>query len=196
MDSPLDKKLKYDILLASHSPRRRELLAMLNIRFDIAEGLEIDETYPDLLAPEEVPSYLSRKKSHAYQPSLTDNQLIITADTIVIIDNEILGKPQSLTEAKEMLRKLSGRTHKVVTGVTLATTEKITTFSVSTAVEFAPLSEEVINYYADTFKPLDKAGAYGIQEWIGAVGIRGIHGSYYNVMGLPVHRLYNELMRF
>ncbi|MCM1504935.1 MAG: Maf family nucleotide pyrophosphatase [Muribaculum sp.] len=196
MESPLENRLKYDILLASHSPRRRELLEMLNVRFKIADGIEVDETYPEQLAPEEVPSYLSRKKSEAYQAELTDSQLVITADTIVIIDNEILGKPESPAQAKEMLRKLSGRTHKVVTGVTLASIEKMSTFSVSTAVEFAPLSQDVVDYYVDTFKPLDKAGAYGIQEWIGAVGIRGIHGSYYNVMGLPVHRLYNELLRF
>ena len=122
--------------------------------------------------------------------------MIVTADTIVILDGEILGKPTSTDNAKTMLRKLSGRTHKVVTGVTLSTLQKTFTFSISTAVEFAPLSDEVIDYYVDTFHPLDKAGAYGIQEWIGAVGIRGIHGSYYNVMGLPVHRLYNELLRF
>ncbi len=194
MTNPLD--IKYDILLASHSPRRRELLEMLNLKFGIADGIEVDETYPELLAPEEVPSYLSLKKGEAYAPMMTEGQLIITADTIVILDGEILGKPESSEHARSMLHKLSGRTHKVVTGVTLSTLHKTSTFSVSTAVEFAPLSDEVIDYYVDTFKPLDKAGAYGIQEWIGAVGIRGIHGSYYNVMGLPVHRLYNELLKF
>lgn len=194
MTNPLD--IKYDILLASHSPRRRELLEMLNLKFGIADGIEVDETYPELLAPEEVPSYLSRKKGETYAPLMAEGQLIITADTIVILDGEILGKPESPEHARSMLHKLSGRTHKVVTGVTLSTLHKTSTFSVSTAVEFAPLSEEVIDYYVDTFKPLDKAGAYGIQEWIGAVGIRGIHGSYYNVMGLPVHRLYNELLKF
>lgn len=196
MESPIASKLKYDILLASHSPRRRELLAMLNLKFNIADSIEVDETYPEYMIPEEVPSYLSRKKCEAYLPLLNDSQLIVTADTIVILDNEILGKPESTAHAKEMLHKLSGRTHKVVTGVTLSTKTQTNTFSVSTAVEFAPLSDEVIDYYVDTFRPLDKAGAYGIQEWIGAVGIRGIHGSYYNVMGLPVHRLYNELLKF
>ena len=194
MTNPLN--IRYDILLASHSPRRRELLEMLNLQFSIADGIEVDETYPEFLAPEEVPSYLSRKKGEAYASRMKSGQLIITADTIVILDGEILGKPESPEHAKSMLRKLSGRTHKVVTGVTLTTTDKTETFSVSTAVEFAPLSDKVIDYYVDTFKPLDKAGAYGIQEWIGAVGIRGIHGSYYNVMGLPVHRLYNELLKF
>ena len=169
---------------------------MLNIDFKIVSGIEVDESYPQYLQPEEVPSFLSRKKSEAYHSILSENQMIVTADTIVILDGEILGKPTSTDNAKTMLRKLSGRTHKVVTGVTLSTLQKTFTFSISTAVEFAPLSDEVIDYYVDTFHPLDKAGAYGIQEWIGAVGIRGIHGSYYNVMGLPVHRLYNELLRF
>ncbi len=196
MNSPLDNRLKHRILLASHSPRRRELLEMLNLKFDIADTIEVDETYPRLLPPDEVPSYLSRKKSEAYAGILKPEQLVVTADTIVILDNEILGKPASEDQAKTMLHKLSGRTHKVVTGVTLATLEKTVTFSVSTAVEFAPLPDDVIDYYVTTFRPLDKAGAYGIQEWIGAVGIRGIHGSYYNVMGLPVHRLYNELLKF
>lgn len=194
MDNPLN--VKYEILLASHSPRRRELMSMLGLNFNIADGLEVDESYPGSLTPEEVPSYLSRKKGEAYAEAITDNKLIITADTVVILDGYILGKPQSPQHAKEMLRRLSGRTHKVVTGVTLSTKEKIHTFSVATAVEFAPLTDEVIDYYVDTYMPLDKAGAYGIQEWIGAVGIRGIHGSYYNVMGLPVHRLYNELLKF
>lgn len=196
MGNFLTDSFKYKILLASNSPRRKELLEMLNIDFKIVSGIEVDESYPQYLQPEEVPSFLSRKKSEAYHSILSDNQMIVTADTIVILDGEILGKPSSTDNAKTMLRKLSGRTHKVVTGVTLSTLQKTVTFSISTAVEFAPLSDEVIEYYVDTFHPLDKAGAYGIQEWIGAVGIRGIHGSYYNVMGLPVHRLYNELLRF
>lgn len=196
MGNFLTDSFKYKILLASNSPRRKELLEMLNIDFKIVSGIEVDESYPQYLQPEEVPSFLSRKKSEAYHSILSDNQMIVTADTIVILDGEILGKPTSTDNAKTMLRKLSGRTHKVVTGVTLSTLQKTVTFSISTAVEFAPLSDEVIDYYVDTFHPLDKAGAYGIQEWIGAVGIRGIHGSYYNVMGLPVHRLYNELLRF
>lgn len=196
MGNFLTDSFKYKILLASNSPRRKELLEMLNIDFKIVSGIEVDESYPQYLQPEEVPSFLSRKKSEAYHSILSDNQMIVTADTIVILDGEILGKPASTANAKTMLRKLSGRTHKVVTGVTLSTLQKTVTFSISTAVEFAPLSDEVIDYYVDTFHPLDKAGAYGIQEWIGAVGIRGIHGSYYNVMGLPVHRLYNELLRF
>lgn len=196
MGNFLTDSFKYKILLASNSPRRKELLEMLNIDFKIVSGIEVDESYPQYLQPEEVPSFLSRKKSEAYHSILSENQMIVTADTIVILDGEILGKPTSTDNAKTMLRKLSGRTHKVVTGVTLSTLQKTVTFSISTAVEFAPLSDEVIDYYVDTFHPLDKAGAYGIQEWIGAVGIRGIHGSYYNVMGLPVHRLYNELLRF
>ena len=196
MGNFLTDSFKYKILLASNSPRRKELLEMLNIDFKIVSGIEVDESYPQYLQPEEVPSFLSRKKSEAYHSILSENQMIVTADTIVILDGEILGKPTSTDNAKTMLRKLSGRTHKVVTGVTLSTLQKTFTFSISTAVEFAPLSDEVIDYYVDTFHPLDKAGAYGIQEWIGAVGIRGIHGSYYNIMGLPVHRLYNELLRF
>lgn len=168
---------------------------MLNIPFKIVE-IDIDEKYPKELPAEEVPEYLSKLKSSAYLENLEDNDILITADTVVILDNEIIGKPHDEEEAKRMLRKLSGRVHRVVTGVTLTGKKKSATFSTVTDVTFAPLTDAEIDFYVDTYKPFDKAGAYGIQEWIGAVGVAGINGSYYNVMGLPVHRLYNELLLF
>lgn len=184
------------IYLASKSPRRRELLKMLDIDFEIIEGKEVEEIYPEDLNPEKVPEFLSRLKATAYAEDLKGDDILITADTIVILEGEIIGKPKDLSDAKRMLKKLSGKTHKVVTGVTLQSKEKSATFSVVTDVIFAPLSESEIEYYVENFKPLDKAGAYGIQEWIGGVGIAGINGSFYNVMGLPLHRLYNELLLF
>lgn len=182
------------IMLASHSPRRRELLGMLGVEFSIAETIEVDESYPDTLPAESVAEYLSAKKGEAYHGTLTPDTVLITADTVVIIDGEILGKPDSEENAKEMLRKLSGRSHKVVTGVTVTTTRARKSFSSVTEVAFDNLSEEEISYYIEKYRPYDKAGAYGIQEWIGAVGIKGIEGSYYNVMGLPVHQLYKQLL--
>lgn len=184
------------LLLASKSPRRRELLKMLDIPFEIVELIDVEETYPANLPKEGVPSFLSRLKAGVYSDGLNDGDILITADTVVILDDEIIGKPKGLEDAKAMLRKLSGRIHKVVTGVTLTSTKKSVTFSTVTDVTFAPLSDAEIDYYVDTYRPLDKAGAYGIQEWIGAVGVAGIDGSFYNVMGLPVHRLYNELLLF
>lgn len=184
------------LLLASKSPRRRELLKMLDIPFELVELKNIREEYPADLPLENVPEFLSRLKADSYKEELQDDDILITADTVVIVNGQLIGKPRDLAEAKEMLGKLSGNVHKVITGVTLSSTKKSATFSVVTDVEFAPLSESEISYYVDTYKPLDKAGAYGIQEWIGAVGIAGIRGSYYNVMGLPVHRLYNELSAF
>ena len=184
------------LLLASKSPRRRELLKMLDLPFRIIELKNVDESFPPELDKEKVPEYLSRLKADAYRDVINEDEILITADTVVIIDNEIVGKPKSLEDAKQMLSKLSGKTHKVVTGVTLTSTKKAVTFSTVTAVSFARLSEAEIDYYVEKYKPLDKAGAYGIQEWIGAVGVAGIDGSFYNVMGLPVHRLYNELLLF
>ena len=184
------------LLLASKSPRRRELLGMLDMPFEIIEIRNVEETYPHDLEKEKVPEYLSRLKADAYKDELKKGDILITADTVVILDNEIIGKPTDLSDAKAMLHKLSGRVHRVVTGVTLSSIKKSATFSTVTDVTFAPLTDDEIDYYVDKFKPLDKAGAYGIQEWIGAVGVAGIDGSYYNVMGLPVHRLYNELLIF
>lgn len=182
------------ILLASHSPRRRELLGSLDVDIEILPLIEVSESYPAKMDPMEVAPYISRKKAHPYVADLRDREILLTADTVVINRGEVLGKPADLQEAALMLRLLSGRTHKVVTGVTLATKKRIMTFSEMTEVEFAQLSHEEIDYYVQTYRPLDKAGAYGIQEWIGYVGINSIRGDYYNVMGLPLHALYGNLL--
>lgn len=182
-----------NIVLASGSPRRRELLKMIVPDFKIADSREVDEVYPKSMAPEKVPAFLSQLKASAYLDGLQGDDVLITADTVVILDGEILGKPSSREDAIEMLSKMQNRTHTVVTGVTLSTAAGWTTFSQSTEVDFDSLSREEIEYYVDNYKPFDKAGAYGIQEWIGAAAIKGIRGSFYNVMGLPVHALYLEL---
>lgn len=186
----------YRLGLASGSPRRLELLAMLDIPFHIVEPLEIDENYPADLEAREVPLYLSRLKADAYRPSMADDDLYITADTVVIVGGEVLGKPRDEAEAVGMLRRLSGRSHEVVTGVTVFTRRKTTSFKALTTVEFATVPDDEIEEYVGHYHPFDKAGAYGIQEWIGAVGIRRIDGSFYNVMGLPVHRLWEVLKQF
>lgn len=184
------------ILLASGSPRRRELLAMIAPGFAVAPGRDVDESYPSDIPAEKVAEYLSKVKANAYIDLLADDEIIITADTVVIIDGRILGKPAGRDDAVAMLRSLSGRRHKVVTGVTVTARDRSISFDETTVVEFAPLSDDEIDAYVDTFRPYDKAGAYGIQEWIGAVGIKGIEGCYYNVMGLPVHTLYHRLKEF
>ena len=184
------------VLLASKSPRRRELLEMLRISFEVVDLGNIEEKYPEDLAKEEVPEFLSRLKAEAYKSELKENELLITADTVVILEGEILGKPKDEDDAKEMLARLAGKTHLVVSGVTVTTLRENVTFKTVTRVKFGPLTKEQIAYYVENFRPLDKAGAYGIQEWIGGVAVEGIEGSYYNVMGLPVHRLYKELCRF
>ncbi len=186
----------YKVILASNSPRRRELLGMLDIPFEIAESRDIEETYPADLDPEKVPEFLSRLKAEAYSDSITPDNILITADTVVICGNEILGKPASGEDAVDMLMKLSGRSHKVVTGVCVTSAGYQESFSTVTIVEFDSLRADEIEYYVSHYSPLDKAGAYGIQEWIGAVGVKGIDGSFYNVMGLPVNRLYNVLRKF
>lgn len=186
----------YHIILASNSPRRKELLHGLDIAFDVRVQPDIVETYPESAAPADVAGYISREKANAYKDTITEHELIITADTVVIVGNEILGKPANDDEAKEMLRKISGRKHQVVTGVCLTTTEKQHCFSVSTDVTFKNLTEKEIEYYVETYSPLDKAGAYGIQEWIGYVGVTALEGSYFNVMGLPVQRIWEELNNF
>ncbi len=184
------------VMLASGSPRRRQLLSDLAIDFTLAPTLEIEETYPDGLAPEEVAPYLSKLKARAYRAILDENEIVITADTVVVNEGKVLGKPKGKDEAKMMLRSLSGHSHKVITGVTIMSTDKETTFSAETEVEFASLTEDEIDFYVDHFNPVDKAGAYGIQEWIGCIGVKSIKGSFYNVMGLPLHRLFDELKRF
>lgn len=186
----------YHIILASNSPRRKELLRGLDIAFDVRVQPDIAEDYPADTAPADVAAYISREKANAYKDTIAENELIITADTVVIVGYEILGKPHDDAEAKEMLHKISGRKHQVVTGVCLTTTEKQRCFSVSTDVTFKNLKEEEIDYYIETYSPLDKAGAYGIQEWIGYIGVTALEGSYFNVMGLPVQRIWEELNRF
>ena len=186
---------KYTILLGSKSPRRRELLEMLRIPFN-SIVIGIKEEYPASLPPTEVPEYLARLKAQAFADRLDCRELIITADTVVICDEEILGKPRNAEDAGKMLRKLSGKSHLVVTGVCVSTADRTESFSSTTTVRFAELTDKEISYYVDNFMPLDKAGAYGIQEWIGGVAVSGIDGSFYNVMGLPIHRLYQLLKTF
>ena len=186
----------FEIILASGSPRRRELLGGLGIDFRVARLNDVDESYPDDLPANEVAEYLSKKKAEAYRQSLTDRQLIITADTVVITDGEILGKPTDVADATRMLKALSGAVHQVVTGVTVMTTAKTVSFSATTNVRFAPLSDEEIDYYISHYRPFDKAGAYGIQEWIGYIAVEGIEGSYFNVMGLPIQKLYTVLKSY
>jgi septum formation protein len=189
----LDNLNKYNIILASASPRRRELLSGLGVSFETLCLPGIDESFPDSLPANEVAEYISVKKAEAYKQQMQTNQLIITADTVVVSENRILGKPHSRENAVEMLRFLSGKTHHVITGVTILTTDKQKTFSVSTDVTFADITDEEIYYYIDRYQPMDKAGAYGIQEWIGFIAVESISGSYFNVMGLPIQRLYQEL---
>ncbi len=190
----LFEKLKdYQIVLASNSPRRRELMSDAGFLFNVAEKYEIDEIYPSYIAAEDVAEYLSRLKSEGYPHPLTESQILITADTVVIVGDQILGKPVDRADAQRMLQMLSGCSHKVITGVTIRTASRTQSFSSVTSVEFRRMSTEEIGYYIDNYAPYDKAGAYGIQEWIGYVGIERIEGSFYNVMGLPVQRLYAEL---
>lgn len=184
------------ILLASESPRRRELLKMITPDFKIVSGKNVDEVYPSTLDPENVPEYLACLKADAYAEDLSDDDILITADTVVILDGKILGKPHNRAEAVDMLMQMQNRTHIVVTGVALTTKRDCSVFSNRTEVDFDVLTPEEIEHYVDEYKPYDKAGAYGIQEWIGAAAIIGIRGSFYNVMGLPVHSLYKALKNF
>ncbi|MBR5324825.1 MAG: septum formation protein Maf [Muribaculaceae bacterium] len=192
----LDNLRKYDIILASNSPRRRELLKGLGVEFRAISLPDIDESYPENLKGGDIPAYISEQKSNSYKEFLEDNTLLITADTIVWLGDKQYGKPADAEDAKCMLKELSGNTHTVYTGVTLLTKDKSKTFISASDVKFATLSDEEIDYYVDTFSPMDKAGAYGIQEWIGYIGVESINGSYFNVMGLPIQRLYRELKEF
>lgn len=179
------------VILASNSPRRRELLSGLGIEYEVRLMDGIDESFPAVLPGEEIPQYIARQKAAAYQ--LADDDLLITADTIVYLDGQVLGKPHDEAEACQMLRKLSGRTHQVITGVALTTTHHQRCFASVSQVTFATLTEAEIQHYVTHYRPLDKAGAYGVQEWIGYIGVERLEGSYFNVMGLPVQRLYTEL---
>lgn len=183
----------YHWILGSQSPRRKELLGKLGHPFEIRTIEGHSEAYPDTLPLEEVPRYLSQLKAEQLRSTLQSDELLITADTVVILDNQILGKPEDLDDARRMLHLLSGRQHEVVSGVSLTTTEWQESFASHTLVTFAPLTDEEIDQYVERCRPLDKAGAYGIQEWIGYIGVAHIEGSFYNVMGLPVQRLYQEL---
>lgn len=191
----LDNLEKYKVILASGSPRRRELMAGLGVNYEVRILPDVDESYPHTLQGEEIPLYIAKEKADAYIPMMQPDELIITADTIVWLDGKVLGKPRDREDALQMLRTMSGRTHKVFTGVCITTTDWQRSFTAQTEVRFATLSEDEIIYYVDNFKPMDKAGAYGVQEWIGFIGVENISGSYYNIMGLPVQRLYRELLR-
>ncbi len=186
----------YIFTLASASPRRRELLKGLDIDFTVEPGKDEKEAYSEGMPHTEIPEFLARHKSESFHRELVPHEVLITADTLVFLDEKILGKPHSSEEAHQMLRALSGRTHTVTTGMALRTKDRIHTFSDTTEVDFRPLADPEIDYYIKTYRPFDKAGAYGIQEWIGYTGITAIRGSYFNVMGLPVQRLYTELCAF
>lgn len=187
--------LGFQLVLGSKSPRRQELLAGMGFDFEVRTK-DTDEDFPDSLAPKEVPTYLAEVKALALVNELKQGEVLITSDTIVLLENEILGKPTSPENAKQMLQKLAGKSHEVITGVHLRNLEKNVSFSVSTKVFFKPLTVEIIDFYLENYKPFDKAGAYGIQEWIGFVGIERIEGSYFNVVGLPVAELWDELNKF
>ena len=188
-----DKLKNHRLILASASPRRRELLADCDLEFTLAEKFECEECSPADLEAEKVAEYLSLLKSNAYPHPLCEGDILLTADTVVILGDKILGKPHSEAEAVEMISSLSGATHKVVTGVTLRTPSQTISFSAESLVSFRALEAEEVSYYVEKYRPMDKAGAYGIQEWIGYIGIEGIEGSFYNVMGLPTQRLYQAL---
>ena len=189
-------ELPYKIILASNSPRRRELLGGLGIDFTVKVIDGIDESWPHDLKGEDIPLYISKEKAAPYKAAIANDELVITADTIVYADGEVLGKPHDKADAVRMLKLISGRWHEVITGVTLMTKERERSFAVTTKVKFSNLSDDEIRRYVDSGLPMDKAGAYGIQEWIGYVGVEAIEGSYFNVVGLPVQRLYRELMEF
>lgn len=190
-----DNLKKYNIVLASNSPRRKELMSGLGVDYVVKTLPDVDESYPDTLQGTEIPAYISREKADAYKSLIQPDELLITADTVVWLNGEVLGKPKGREGAMDMLRKLSGTSHQVITGVCLTTSDWQKSFTAVTDVTFATLTEEEIIYYVDKYTPMDKAGAYGVQEWIGFIGVESISGSYFNVMGLPIQRLYQELKR-
>ena len=192
----LDNLKNYDIILASNSPRRKELLQRLGLPFKVRTLFGVDESFPENLRGEDIALYIARKKSEAYKSSMSSNELLITADTIVCLDGVVMGKPYGAENAKTILRQLSGRVHQVITGVTVLTQVKHESFAVTSHVKFANVTEDEIDYYVDNYLPFDKAGAYGIQEWFGLVAVEELRGSYFNVMGLPVQRLYTVLKQF
>ena len=191
-----DKLIGRRLLLASKSPRRSQLLRDCGLDFEVVDGREAEEIYPADMPSEQVAEFLSRVKSDAYADMVEGGDVLITADTIVVAGGEILGKPSDREDAVRMLGLLSGASHTVITGVTLRTTDKVESFSCTSRVKFRTIEPDEVDYYLDTYRPYDKAGAYGIQEWIGYVAIEGIEGSFYNVMGLPVQMLYVRLKEF
>ena len=191
----LDNLNKYKVVLASNSPRRKELLSGLGIEYTVRTMPDVDESFPDSLKGEEIPAYIANEKAKAYQSIMKEDELVITADTIVWIDGQVLGKPETKMEAVNMLKTLSGRKHQVITGVCLTTIEWQKSFTATTDVTFAELTDEEIEYYVHRYSPREKAGAYGVQEWSGFIVVESISGSYFNVMGLPIQRLYGELKK-
>jgi len=191
----LSNLTNFQIILGSQSPRRQELLNGLNIHFEV-KVIDVEETYPSQLVGVDIPMYLAEKKADAFLDLMNENTLLITADTIVWHEGRVFGKPTDKADATRMLKALSGKTHQVITGVCISTLYKRKTFHVISEVRFARLTPEEIEYYLQNFEPYDKAGSYGVQEWIGYIGVEYIEGSYFNVMGLPIQRLYTELKRW
>ena len=191
----LENLNKYKVILASNSPRRKELLSGLGVAYEVKTIPDVDESYPDGLSGEEIAKHIARGKAEAYRSLIQADELVITADTIVWLDGTVMGKPKDEEEAKDMLMRLSGKTHQVITGVCLTTSSMQKTFATVTDVTFATLTEDEIDYYVTRYQPMDKAGSYGVQEWIGFVGVENLSGSYFNVMGLPIQRLYTELKK-
>ncbi len=187
---------QYHVILASNSPRRKELLAGLEIDFEVKTIKGLEEHFPNNLREGEIPLYLAKQKMRAYSHLIQSNELIITADTIVWKDNDLMGKPKTKENAIQMLRSLSGDTHQVYTGVCVKTKEKEVSFVAQSDVRFATLTDEEITHYIERYKPFDKAGSYGVQEWIGYIGVEHINGSFYNIMGLPIQKLYSVLREF
>lgn len=188
------KLTDYHIILASNSPRRKELLSGIDVDYTIKTLRDVDESYPDSMPKEETAEFIARRKASVYLPELKENELLITADTVVLLDNTILGKPANKAEAGRMLHMLSGKTHRVITGVCMATRNKEVSFSDTTFVTFGKLTDAEIDYYVEKYLPIDKAGAYGIQEWIGYASVERVEGSYFNVMGLPIYKVYRTLV--
>ena len=186
---------KYQLILASNSPRRKELMSGLGVEYVVRTLPDVDESYPETLVGAAIPEYISREKADAYRSMMKPGELLITADTIVWLEGKVLGKPEGREGAVEMLRALSGKSHQVFTGVCLTTTEWQKSFTAASDVLFDVLSEDEIQYYVDRYQPMDKAGAYGVQEWIGYIGVKSISGSFYNIMGLPIQKLYGELKK-
>lgn len=191
----LDNLKQYRIILGSASPRRQELLKGINVSFEVITK-EVDESFPNSMTGVDIPMYIAEKKANAFKDTMSDDMMLITADTIVLLEGQVMGKPSNYEDGRNMLKQLSGKTHQVITGVCITTNIRRRTFHTISEVRFAHLNDEEIDYYLHQYAPYDKAGAYGVQEWIGFIAVEQIIGSYFNVMGLPIQRLYNELKRW